>query len=175
MGFSIDYDFSNVTKTLNNLTNGIDDVAKSALYVGAGMTADVLNAAIDNIKTAPFQHNKKRFNHNGYVVFPDKSSNRLRLPTPEELNAIKNSSGFGIANFRKKDGYFQTKVHISGYTEVAGRRVATKELARSINSGTSFMRKQPVFRNARNRNKDAISASMMNTAQDELKKLIEES
>ena len=51
-----------------------------------------------------------------------------------------------------------------GYVQIGNRVVAIKLLARSINSGTWFMKKQPVFRKAQSSSKSAAQEAMIRTA-----------
>ena len=71
------------------------------------------------------------------------------LPSPEE-KAIVVEAGAGIAKFSKNGSEVDTSVGYrnSGYAFLAGRRKPIPLIVNSINSGTSFMRKQPFIRKA---------------------------
>lgn len=131
---------------MNISTEGMDDlsrmlaelgrqgpeVASRALYKGAKVMADEFTAAVDRIRTEPFRGKRQK-----------------RLPSPEEKAALAGKSG--IAKFKKDGTEVDTLIGISnnaGYVNLGKRRTAVMEIARSINSGTSFMNKQPVFRKA---------------------------
>ena len=60
-------------------------------------------------------------------------------------------AGAGVAKFDQNGTESQTSVGLSnsGYAELKGKRVAVAKIANAINSGTSFMRKQPFVRSAR--------------------------
>ena len=53
----------------------------------------------------------------------------------------------------------------SGYTQVAGKRKPVAVIARSINSGTSFMQKQPVIRQAVTGAKASAEAAIISKAE----------
>ena len=55
-----------------------------------------------------------------------------------------------------------------------GKRKPVAEIARSINSGTSFMKKQPFARQATNRSQAAAKEAMVAKAEKMLKEIINE-
>ena len=125
-----------VSEILAKLGAKAQDVATGALFDGAGIVADAFTAAVNSIQTAPFQYAR-----------PGKT----RLPSPEEKEAL--IGRVGIARFKVNGSETDTVIGISesaGYTTVNGQKKAVRLIARSINSGTSFMQKQPVFRLAKN-------------------------
>ena len=134
-----------LSKMLAELGNKAQDVASASLFDGAGVVADALNAGIGKIQTAPFKYAPE---------------GHTRLPSPQEKAALERK--VGIARFRKDGASVDTIIGISydsGYTQIAGKPKAVRVIARSINSGTSFMHKQPVFRMAVNSAKaSAVSA-----------------
>ena len=70
--------------------------------------------------------------------------------------------------FRKNGSEVDTLIGISydsGYTQIAGKQKAVAVIARSINSGTSFMKKQPVFRRAKNSAQGAAKAAIVAKAE----------
>lgn len=110
-------------------------IAAAGLYDGAGVMADRLTAAIDGIRTQPFHYAK---------------DGQKRLPSPEE-KAVLQRARHGVAKFRDSGTSVQTSVGLqnSGYTKMVGKTsVPIPKIANAINSGTSFMQKQPFFRKA---------------------------
>ena len=122
-----------ISKTLEALGDAAPEVAARALYVGAGVMADAYAKAALSIKSEKFNY---RF------------GNLKRLPSHEEKAAVIGSTG--IAKFDKNGSEVNTAIGISGsgYANIAGKQVAVAKIANAINSGTSFMVKQPVFRKA---------------------------
>lgn len=117
---------------LSALEERAGEVGAKALYKGAGVMADAYAEAVRNIKTAPFR----------YAVF------EKRYPSPEEKAAVQGKTG--IAHFDSNGSEINTSVGIkgAGYANIAGKSKAVRQIANAINSGTSFMVKQPIFRRA---------------------------
>lgn len=106
--------------------------AASGLYDGAGVMAGEIQQKAGSISTAPFH----------YAVFI------TREPFPEEKEIVQ--QGIGIAKFNKNGSEVNTSVGYgnAGYAMLAGKQKAVAQIANAINSGTSFMKKQPFVRNA---------------------------
>ena len=136
-----------VGRMLAELANRAQDVAAGALYDGAGIVADALNNGIKSIQTEPFKYAAR---------------GQTRLPSPQEKAALERK--VGIAKFRKNGSEVDTLIGISynsGYTQISGKQKSVAVIARSINSGTSFMKKQPVFRQAKNKSQSAAKAAIV--------------
>lgn len=144
-----------LSRKLNALGDKAEEVASRALYAGAGVMADQYTAAADSIRTAPF-----RYAFNG----------KKRDPSPEEKAAVQGKTG--IAKFDKNGSEVNTSVGVGarGYVTINGKRKAAIMIANAINSGTSFMNKQPVFRRAATQGAGPASAAIVEAAD----KLIEE-
>ena len=121
-----------LSEQLAQLGEDAQSVASSALYEGAGIMATEIKNGAEGIKTAPFH----------FAVFG------TREPSPEEKEAI--LGAVGIAKFEKNGAEVNTSVGYgnTGYAMVAGKRKAIAQIANAINSGTSFMNKQPFVRKA---------------------------
>ena len=135
-----------------------DEVAAYALYDGAGVVADEFKSAVNSIGTEPFKY-----------APPGKT----RLPSPEEKAALQGKSG--IASFNQSGDDVNTIVGISGaagYANVGGKPKAVRLIARAINSGTSFMKKQPVFRKAASGSASAAKAKIVSTAEEKFNEII---
>lgn len=142
-------------KMLRDLGNKADEAAKAGLYDGAGIMADYFGRAVSGIRTAPFKGKRPE-----------------RLPSPEEKAALEGKTG--IAKFRTDVDSVDTLVGVSGaagYVEIGGKRRAVRLIARAINSGTSFMAKQPVFRKAASQGKTAAKAAIIKRVESELNKI----
>ena len=130
-------------------------VASKSLYDGAGVVADAFSKASNSIITEEFH----------YLARPDITGTK-RYASPEEKAACQGKSG--IATFRKDGDTTDTVVGISGnagYVNIGGKQKPVLEIARSINSGTSFMHKQPVYRKAVSTSRAAAAAAIVNTAE----------
>ena len=123
-----------ISQTLSELQEGAEKIAALALYDGAGIMSEEIKKSAERITTAPFVY---------------ASGNNTRLPSPEE-KAIVTAASAGIAKFDKNGSEVNTSVgyKASGYAFLAGRRKPIPVIVNAINSGTSFMRKQPFIRRA---------------------------
>ena len=133
-------------RMLRALGEKAEGIASGALYEGAGIMADEINKGAKTIKTAPFKY---------------AAGGQMRLPSPEEKAAVLSGDGAGIARFKNTGRSITTSIGFgrSGYANVNGKRKPIPLIVNSINSGTSFMKKQPFVRKAvRNARKQASEA-----------------
>ena len=145
-----------LTQMLDKLGNAAQGVASAGLYEGAGVMADAVSRSVRGIDTEPFHY---------------AAGGRTRKPSPEE-KALIESAPHGVTKFRKTGTDVSTSVGFSksGYGKLAGRTKPIPLIANSINSGTSFMEKQPFFRKAVSQNRKAALAAI----EDGINKRIEE-
>ena len=159
MGFSIQVEGMNeLIQAMGKLPEQAEKVAAEALYEGAGVMADAVSRAVNGIATEPFKY---------------AAGGRQRMPSPEE-KAILTSAKKGVAKFRKNGVSVQTSVGMQngGYAQLNGKTKPVPLIANSINSGTSFMRKQPFMRKAFSQTKGAAQAAIeagIKSREDELK------
>lgn len=145
-----------VLNQLSRFEGAASAVAKMSLYEGAKVAAAAYNTSVNGIVTEQFQ----------YATGAEK-----RLPSPEEKNALQ----VGIAKFDGSGSAVTTSVGISGgYSEIAGKQVPNLLVARAINSGTSFMNKQPFVRKAQNSLANAASAAIQAKAEQLLQEITKE-
>ena len=125
-----------ISEMLTEMADNAPAVASQALYEGAGIMAEEIKKGVSTIRTAPFK-------------YASTSRGETRLPSPEEL-AIVEQAAAGIAKFNKNGTEVDTSVGFrnSGYAELKGKMVPIPKIVNSINSGTSFMKKQPFIRKA---------------------------
>ena len=121
-----------LTKMLQKMGDDAQKVASMGLYEGAGEMANEMESQANSIETEPFH----------YAVF------LTRQPSPEEKAVLLGKAG--IAKFDKNGTEVNTAVGYgnAGYAMIAGRRKPVPKIANAINSGTSFMPKQPFVRRA---------------------------
>lgn len=119
---------------LSKLGNAAQGVASASLYEGAGVMADAVSRAVDGIATEPFRY---------------ASDGHTRKPSPEE-KALLAAAPKGVAKFKKTGTSVDTSVGLSraGYGQLGNATKPIPLIANAINSGTSFMDKQPFFRKA---------------------------
>lgn len=131
-------------------------VAAKALYEGAGVMAKEVTAGARAIRTAEFR-------------YASVSKGETRQPSPEEKAAVEGA--VGIAKFDMNGAEVQTSIGYgnAGYTEIKGKRIAVAKIANAINSGTSFMQKQPFIRKAANSGKGKAVEAMKAVLEEEYK------
>lgn len=131
---------------LDKLPEVADKVAAEALYEGAGVVADQVSQAVRGIAVEPFRY---------------AAGGRTRDPSPEE-RAILEGAEKGISKFRRDGVSINTSVGIqkAGYAVLGGKTKPIPLIANAINSGTSFMKKQPFLRKAFSQSKSKATAAI---------------
>ena len=121
-----------IAEMLTGMEERAGAVAAGALYEGAGLMAEEINKGAAEIMTAPFEY-----------APPGKA----RLPSPEEKQIIQTAAA-GIAKFNRNGTEVDTSVGFrnAGYAVMAGKTVPIPKIVNAVNSGTSFMKKQPFVR-----------------------------
>lgn len=145
-------------RMLAQLGDKAQEIASGALYEGAGITANAMSAGIQSIQTEPFKY---------------ATDGKMRLASPQEKAALERK--IGIAKFRKNGSEVNTIIGISrasGYTQIAGKKKAVLVIARSINSGTSFMRRQPVIRKAKTQSQGPAKEAIVAKAEQMINEII---
>ena len=143
---------------INELDQKALGIAAQGLYEGAGVVADAVSGAMQGIATEPFRYAK---------------GGQTRKPSPEE-KAIVAGAKKGVAKFRKNGVSVQTSVGMqnAGYAKLGNKIKPIPQIANAINSGTSFMKKQPVFRKAASMSKGAAQAAIVAKAEEMFNEII---
>jgi len=146
-----------ITAMLAKAEDAAQGIAAQALYKGAGVVADEISKGARAVKTEPFRY---------------AAGSRMRQPSPEEKEALVSAGAAGIAKFRKTGNSVDTSVGYSrsGYANVNGKQKPVAVIANAINSGTSFMRKQPFIRKAVSVSKNTATEVIT----DEVTRLVQE-
>lgn len=147
MGFSIRVDGLNeLIQQMGKVPENAAKVASMALYEGAGVMADAVSKAVKGIATEPFKY---------------ATGGKKRKPSPEEKAILMNARK-GITKFRRTGEGVNTSVGMqnSGYAQLNGKTKPIPLIANSINSGTSFMQKQPFLRRAFSQAKGPATAAI---------------
>lgn len=139
-------------RKLENVTNHTKGVTKMALWEGGKVVGDNVRSALNSI---PVQDH--------YVP---KDTMRTGL-WQEQKDGIIN--GFGMAKMREEGDKISTKAGIHGSTD--GKSNAA--LMRSVESGTSYMRKHPVIRQAVNKSRGRAENAMAAKFDEETMKIMQ--
>ena len=122
-----------ISEMLSKMEKQAPAIAAQALYEGAGIMADEVKKGAEAIRTAPFQYAREG----------------VRLPSPEEKEIVMKAAA-GIAKFNKGADSVDTSVGYrnAGYAMLGDKQKPIPQIVNAINSGTSFMQKQPFVRKA---------------------------
>lgn len=134
-------------------------VIGAAIYQGAGVVMKSVSSAVDNIATD---------NHFGT------SQNPTSGPTSIQKAGLQHS--LGITKMRADGDFWNVKIGFDGYNNVKTKKWPTGQpnsmIARSIESGTSWMAKQPFMRRAEQSAMAPCEKAMAEVVDQEIEKLI---
>lgn len=140
---------------LEKLSENAEGSMKMAVYDGAAVVADSIKTAL---QTLPVQDE--------YVP---KGKKRDGITKEQKEGLL---SGFGLAHMQKDRNSINTKAGFKG-TNASGQKNTT--IARQVESGTSWLEKRPVIRQAANRSKSAAEKAMQKTLEKEIKRITSQS
>lgn len=136
---------------LNKLADNTDEYIGKAVYQGAGLVADAAHQAIRQLATDDGYH---------------KDGEIAKGPPTEVKEAL--DASFGISKMRNEDGYINVKLGFKGKNP---NGLNNSGAARQIESGTSWMAKQPFISRAINHTKKQCEETMAKVLDEEIKKL----
>lgn len=145
---------------LERLTNASDDIVRKALYKGAEVVANNIKQSIYslNVDDSPYNANTTKSG-----------------PTTIQRNGLIES--FGISPMREKGGSLDVKLGFDGYNKVVTERWPKGQpnamVARSVESGTSWMVKQPFVNRAVNSSKALAEEIMRKTFEEKIREYTE--
>ena len=144
-----------ISMMLQDLGDKAEGIASRGLFEGAGIMADEIRKEAAGIRTGP-----------------GASRESARYATQEEKQIMMNAAA-GIAKFKKNGTEVDTSIGFrnAGYAEINGTRVPIPKIVNAINSGTSFMHKQPFVRKAANRAKERASEAIRASIEADLNKI----
>ena len=144
-----------ISMMLQDLGDKAEGIASRGLFEGAGIMADEIRKEAAGIRTGP-----------------GASRESARYATQEEKQIVMNAAA-GIAKFKKNGTEVDTSIGFrnAGYAEINGKSVPIPKIVNAINSGTSFMHKQPFVRKAANRAKERASEAIRASIEADLNKI----
>lgn len=152
-------------KALARLENGSEEIIKKGVYEGAAVVADKIKEGINGI---PIQEGE-----NGLPPIGTTENPLTGISRTQKGDLL---DGFGLAPMENKNGYIQTKAGFDGYgrtkTKAYPKGVPNSVLMRSIESGTSFRKKNPVIRKSVTSSRKEAEAKMAETVEEEIKKIM---
>lgn len=149
-------DFDRYLDQLSALGRDALDIIDKAVYDGAKVVADPVKEAIRNL---PLDQMKKLDQRKGI--------NRIQKEGLIE--------SYGIAPLRDDGGFRNVKIGFDGYNNFITFKWPHGQpnamIARSVESGTSFMPKNPIISRTTRQYKNACEQKMQNTIEKEIKKI----
>lgn len=146
-------------RALNRMKGDETATIEKSVYMGAKVIGDAVKSGMSGVRTREDGHMYR----NGEMA-----------PGPTEQEKRDMIASFGLAPMRNDSGYINTKAGFDGYgshkTKSFKQGVPNALVARSCESGTSWMRKQPFMRKAVNGSKQAAISAMKAKFDDEIKK-----
>lgn len=143
-----------------------EGVAKKAVYSGAEIVADSIK---DGLKALTIQEGE-----NGLPPYVGNGEMLIGISRKQKQDLI---DAFGLAPIENDDGYIQTKAGVDGYGSIRTKKypkgLPNALLMRSIESGSSFRKKNPIFRRAVNQSREKAVKKMGETIDEEIKKIME--
>lgn len=134
---------------IDKMGNRYEEATGRAIYEGARILADTVKAEISSL---PLEDG------NAYGT-PDKPMTGLKHPQKQGL-----MSSFGITKMRHYDAEFDVKMGFDGYNNVRTSKFPSGQpnamIARALESGTSFRRKNPFITRAYNTAKSTSEEEM---------------
>lgn len=154
-----------LSRMLSKLGNAAQGVAAASLYEGAGVMADAVSQAVHGIATEPFkyategQKRKPSQEEKAILIAASKGVAKFRKNGVSVDTSVGIGKGYGRIRWNHARSGLRTKYKV-GYggkaqpsqtQEGKSSGVSAKPvevIANAINSGTSFMEKQPFFHEA---------------------------
>ena len=154
------------SKALEILFKDTQKIVESAVYEGAGIVADEIKAGINGI---PVQEDK-----NGLSPYVEDGEKIYGITRRQKADLI---DAFGLAPIENDNGYIQTKAGVDGYGSVKTKKypngLPNALLMRSVESGTSFRKKHPVFRKAVRNSRKKCEQKMEEVIDKKIKEVME--
>lgn len=148
---SFSAEIEELVQTLNHIADNSEEMAKKAIYEGAKILADQIKSNIESLPTDEEWGT---------------SENLKKGPSAAEKQEIKEA--FGLAEMFDSNGFINTKLGFDGYNS-DGK--ALQMIARSINSGTSFMKKNDFFTKGVRQGKERATEKMKEILEQEIENL----
>lgn len=145
---------------LVNLEFASPHTAGKAVYEGAKIVADAIKAEIDAL---PVEKARKNSEDDKATGITQRQKDGLR-------------DGFGIATMRQDGSFYNVKTGFHGYNKQVTRKYPSGQpnamIARSVEGGTSFRKKNPFVSRAVRKVKGQAEKKMAEVVDQEIKKIM---
>lgn len=149
----------NYVAQLNKLDANTREIIGKTIYDGADVVADAIKDAIDSlpVDNAPYS--------------PDRI--KTGISTAQKVGLQKS---FGVAKMRVESSVYNVKLGFDGYNAVKTKKYPKGQpnamIARSVESGTSFMAKHPFVSKATRSSKKTAEQKMKVRFENEIEKIM---
>lgn len=143
------------------LEQNTEPMIGKAIYNGAGVVMKACQSAVENLST-------------------DNRFGTAENPTsgPSTIQKLGLQYALGIAKMRNDNGFYNVKIGFDGYNNVKTKRWPQGQpnmmVARAVESGTSWMTKQPFMRKAEQSSRSQCERVMSETVDREIQRIIGE-
>ena len=146
---------------LDKIYGDTDEIMGAAIYEGAAVVINAIRSNLESLQT------DERFGTSENPIIGPKAIQKYWL-----------SRSLGIAELRKDGTFWNVKIGFDGYNSVKTIRWPQGQpnamVARSVESGTSFMQKQPFIRPAEHNSWVKCERAMAETIDKEITKRVKE-
>lgn len=156
------FQFEGVDKLVaqyKKLEGDTDKIIGKAIYKGAGIVMKQVETAVSDISTD---------NHFGTAENPTTG--------PSTIQKIGLMKALGIAKMRNDGGFRNVKIGFDGYNSVKTKTWPNGQpnmmVARAVESGTSWMQKQPFMRKAEQAARGPCELAMAEVVEKEIQKIM---
>ena len=156
------FKFEGVNELINQykkLEGDTDKIIGRAVYEGAHVVVKACENAVASLDT-----------DDGF------GTNDKPLAGPSTIQKIGLMNSLGVAKMRNENGFVNVKIGFDGYNRVKTHTWPNGQpnilVARSVESGTSWMRKQPFMRKATQVSKAPCERAMSETVDKEIQKIV---
>lgn len=152
------------TRKLEKLGKSGEKIAGKAIYSAAGIVADKIKENISSLETVSDTENLRAYKNGG----------KSRLTVRQKADLL---SSFGISPMEMDDkGYYNVKLGFDGYNSIRTKKYPKGQpnqlIARVVESGSSYMDKQPFIRTAVQSAKKSAEEEMQRVIDEETKKIM---
>lgn len=125
------------------LQKGADAIIKESMYEGVKIVADEARKSVEELHT-------------------EKGGTVPKYISPIQKDGLR--KGLGVSTYRKEDGQWVAVIGFAGYNGMKTKKYPQGQpnalIARSVESGTSYQKKEPFMRKALNRSKARAMAAV---------------
>lgn len=149
---------------LSKLPGSTREIAEKAVYEGAKIVADEVKKNLNALNVTTQELAIRAYTNQTPTYITEEAKDAL-------------IASFGITPLRDEDGYYNVKVGFDGYNNVITKKYPKGQpnnmIARSCESGSSSMIKQPFMRTAVNASRSRAEQKMAEILTAEIKKKME--